>query len=273
MKKQKLFTLAISFFFAIPCICAQDIITLKSGDEIKAKVVEISSTEIKYKRFDNLNGPTVVITKADVFTIKYENGTKEVISPVTAQQPIVQPATTAIAKTPATSYVPEKTNSIGIYANPMGFLTFGPMVGAEFTFNKFILETNLRFPSLGLLVPVAISSEYDNTVDDGLGIGFGAKFYNAKPRGGFYIGGFVEYWYHNYTYTEINYYGNESGIVFAANIGYKFQFQSGLYLRTGGYLGATVLTVSDEYGPSSYTDYSGDSYVFGLLDLALGFRF
>ena len=59
---------------------AQDVITLKSGEEIKAKVEEISSTQVKYKRFDNLEGPTVILAKEEVFFIKYENGTKEIIN-------------------------------------------------------------------------------------------------------------------------------------------------------------------------------------------------
>jgi len=62
---------------------AQDVITLKSGEEIKAKVTEISSSEIKYKRFDNLDGPTIVIEKVKVFAINYENGTREVINAIT----------------------------------------------------------------------------------------------------------------------------------------------------------------------------------------------
>jgi len=61
---------------------AQDIITLKNGNEIKAKVTEISSSEIKYKRFDNQDGPTVTVAKSEVFAVNYENGTREVISTV-----------------------------------------------------------------------------------------------------------------------------------------------------------------------------------------------
>ena len=59
---------------------AHDVITLRNGNEIKAKVTEITPSEIKYKRFDNLDGPTVVILKADVFAINYANGTREVIN-------------------------------------------------------------------------------------------------------------------------------------------------------------------------------------------------
>jgi hypothetical protein len=59
-----------------------DIITLKNGDEILAKVIEINTTEIKYKRCDNLEGPLNVIRKSEVFSIKYSNGTKEIIKNV-----------------------------------------------------------------------------------------------------------------------------------------------------------------------------------------------
>lgn len=63
---------------------SQDIITLKTGEEIKAKVNEIESTDIKYKKFENLSGPTYYISKEKVLMIKYENGTKEIISTIEA---------------------------------------------------------------------------------------------------------------------------------------------------------------------------------------------
>src|SRR5690554_4319044 len=34
-----------------------DNIILRNGDEVKAKVIEVTETEVKYKRCDNLNGP------------------------------------------------------------------------------------------------------------------------------------------------------------------------------------------------------------------------
>jgi hypothetical protein len=57
---------------------AQDIIIKKNGDEISAKIQEIGVIEIKYKKFDNQNGPVYSIVKTEVFMIKFENGTKEV---------------------------------------------------------------------------------------------------------------------------------------------------------------------------------------------------
>jgi len=56
---------------------AQDIIILKNGDEIQAKVVEITDQQIKYKEFDFQSGPIRNINKSEASMIAYENGEKE----------------------------------------------------------------------------------------------------------------------------------------------------------------------------------------------------
>ncbi|MDR3219827.1 MAG: porin family protein [Dysgonamonadaceae bacterium] len=65
---------------AVSTMNAQDVITMMSGDEIKTKVLEISSNEVKYKKFGNVNGPTYTILKSEIFMIKYENGEKDVFN-------------------------------------------------------------------------------------------------------------------------------------------------------------------------------------------------
>ncbi len=69
---------------------AQDVITFKNGDELKAKVSEVGISEIKYKKFDNLSGPEYTTRKVDVFMIKYENGTKDVFVSTTPVAPDMQ---------------------------------------------------------------------------------------------------------------------------------------------------------------------------------------
>ena len=64
---------------------AQDIITLKSGEEVKAVVQEIGADYVKYKKFENKNGPTYSLPKSAVFMIKYENGAKDVFTAETAK--------------------------------------------------------------------------------------------------------------------------------------------------------------------------------------------
>lgn len=79
--------MAICLFFIIGhSVYSQDIITLKNGDILTVKTIEINETEIKYKEMNNLDGPLRVIYKSDAFSIKYENGTKTVFNTVFANQ-------------------------------------------------------------------------------------------------------------------------------------------------------------------------------------------
>lgn len=79
---------------------AQDMLILKSGEDINSKIVEVNNQEIKYKKFENIDGPTYTILKADVFMIKYQNGTKETFDNNAAspkpniKSPVNQPAKT-----------------------------------------------------------------------------------------------------------------------------------------------------------------------------------
>lgn len=57
-----------------------DLLVMRNGNEIRAKVLEIGITEIKYKDCGNLNGPTFTIAKKDVLMVKYPNGSKTVFN-------------------------------------------------------------------------------------------------------------------------------------------------------------------------------------------------
>lgn len=86
-------TLALLLVGTITTLCAQDFIVLKTGEEIKSKVIELTPTEIKYKAFDNLDSPIITIDRKTVFMCRYANGKTEVITPITtenASNPIVQ---------------------------------------------------------------------------------------------------------------------------------------------------------------------------------------
>lgn len=70
---------AILFIFCIfqLLVFAQDVIFRTDGIEIKSKVLEIDENFIKYKNFDQQEGPVRSIQKSLVFMIKYSNGTIE----------------------------------------------------------------------------------------------------------------------------------------------------------------------------------------------------
>jgi hypothetical protein len=63
-------------------IKAQDTLSMRSGENILVKIIEVGTTEVKYKKQDNLNGPVFSILKSDLLVIKYENGTKEDFSSI-----------------------------------------------------------------------------------------------------------------------------------------------------------------------------------------------
>lgn len=66
------------FFFSLLLTShAQDKIVLQSGEVLYGKVEEVGTSEVKYKKQDNLSGPVYVINKSEIHAIHYENGTKD----------------------------------------------------------------------------------------------------------------------------------------------------------------------------------------------------
>ena len=59
-----------------PC----DNIILKNGNEISAKIIEITPDLIKYKKCDNLEGPLISIYKNEVLMLRYNDGSKELFN-------------------------------------------------------------------------------------------------------------------------------------------------------------------------------------------------
>ena len=52
---------------------------MKNGTRILAKITEIGLTEIKYKNCNNIDGPTIVVSKKNTKSITYKDGSKELI--------------------------------------------------------------------------------------------------------------------------------------------------------------------------------------------------
>jgi len=79
---KKVFTCFIATFFVANLLFSQDVLTKKTGDDIQAKVIEVTTTEVKYKKFDNLNGPLFSILKSELLLVRYENGSKDVFNDI-----------------------------------------------------------------------------------------------------------------------------------------------------------------------------------------------
>lgn len=87
MKTFKQLFVIFSLLFATEMAIAQDVIVKNDGSTISSKVEEINSTDIKYKKWGNLDGPLYSISRADVVVINYQNGEIEVIQSNTAKTP------------------------------------------------------------------------------------------------------------------------------------------------------------------------------------------
>lgn len=68
------------FFVTNTNLYSQDVIVLTDGEEIEANVVEITTETIKFRIFQNPQGPLRNIRINDVFMIIYEDGSRESFS-------------------------------------------------------------------------------------------------------------------------------------------------------------------------------------------------
>lgn len=76
MMKQKL---ALLIIFIGVNLFSQDQLFLKDNSKLEVKILEISSTDIKYKLFNNGDSSIISMLKKDVALIIYKNGTHEII--------------------------------------------------------------------------------------------------------------------------------------------------------------------------------------------------
>lgn len=77
MKTLKKLTATLFLLCVVGMASAQDVIVKKDQSTVMSKVLEITSTEIKYKKWNNLDGPTYSINRSEVLSINYENGEVE----------------------------------------------------------------------------------------------------------------------------------------------------------------------------------------------------
>ena len=85
MKILRLFA-TLSLFFIAGMASAQDVIVKKDQSTVMSKVLEITNTEIKYKKWNNQDGPTYSIDRSEVLSINYENGEVEKFTETTNNQ-------------------------------------------------------------------------------------------------------------------------------------------------------------------------------------------
>tara|TARA_B100001142_G_C14278683_1_gene633967 strand:+ start:844 stop:1251 length:408 start_codon:yes stop_codon:yes gene_type:complete len=56
-----------------------DNIILRSGDEISAKILEVTPELVKYKKCNKSDGPIYTVYNSDILMLRYSDGTKDII--------------------------------------------------------------------------------------------------------------------------------------------------------------------------------------------------
>jgi len=228
MKRLYIF-LIVFLFFGICFLSAHDLIILRDGNIIEAQVMEISPTDIRYKRSEHLDGPTIVIPVANVLSIRYENGMSESIAvpPVSAQ------INTQAERTQNTALGTNKF-IFGINVNPGGVICWfsnddwgypsGPSLNIELGRGNFISEINLIFPIGGFGCLFTFNGFWHSQIGGAyLGGGIGYSFYRSKD--------------YNYDDLDVYFPVIAHSLVVGFNAGYKFVTRSGVYFRTGVFAG------------------------------------
>ena len=86
---------------------AQDMIFKNDGTEISAKVLEISDTEVRFKKTENLDGPTYVVSVKELLMLRPAKGAVIVFKKdVQPNPPVPNPASTVVQS--AQTVVPQQ---------------------------------------------------------------------------------------------------------------------------------------------------------------------
>ena len=76
---------------AVQALMAQDVIVTMQAERIDAKVLEVSETEIRYRKTSNPEGPIYLLSTDKIATILYANGEVEVFGKTQQPAPEEQP--------------------------------------------------------------------------------------------------------------------------------------------------------------------------------------
>ena len=166
----------------------------------------------------------------------------------------------------------------------LGLLQFGPIFQYEIKVaNQLYLVPSVRFGYLGLLYHVAwgvLGDEGDYLTFPSAGIGLGCKRFNPTLYdNAIYYGGFIEYASSNTVWDQGKF--NESyqkwkGLQILSNFGYRWRYESGMFLSAGIYAGLNI-PLSDKryyiYDDSMNAEYDDPNRFIASLELSFGWEF
>ena len=141
---KKYFSLILSLL-CILTVQAADVIVLRNSTRIDAKILEVSETEIKYKKINNLDGPIFTQKVESISAIIYENGD---VASYAEQTPIQSTSqnSKAIAVTDASSNQPAESQNESKFK-----LNFNPQPSDSYWFGLTVgyMSKNMKATYMG----------------------------------------------------------------------------------------------------------------------------
>lgn len=265
MKKLLLF---LAFFGLVSASEAQDQLYKKDNSKLLVKITEVSPEEIKYKLFDNLTGPTYVVSKSEVSLLIYENGQHEVIS--TGPEVVVPARVVPAGPYQRLPLAMTKADSLKFYkyseSISLNFLSFVNMeVGLIYQKDFLKSNFNITIPvAIGIEKPSLTESVYFNNGNNGITlnrklfeVGFGFNYYpSLRYPVNFYVGPSIRYMQYScqqyysysvpsnqpypnnyYTTTNLNKNGTLSRYCVSVTNGFIFRTRSRLMINMFGSIG------------------------------------
>ena len=269
--------ISILTLFMLVCkdALAQDTIVKRDGSELQTRVLEVGTTEIKYKKFENLGGTTYTIKKTDVFMIKYENGTKDVfdsekstVTNRTNTQPIKQPVGRSGDVLPNSS----------LNINALGLIQFGPILQYETKLkDRLYLAPHFRYAYAGVLTHL-VWTGFDGELSAGTAaIGVGIKSFAEEVGNTWYYGGMLDYQWGTASYdvgelSESEEVGRTLAIL--SNVGYRWRSSKATYLNLGLFAGiAPDLKAEETFFNSGEVEDNRQTTFFAMVELSFGWEY
>jgi hypothetical protein len=141
----------------------QDTLLFRNGDLLKAKISAVQPDMIRYKKWDNMNGPIYSEPKINVSEIKYHDGSKAVF-------PIQEKTTTAVPNVDPKQKIYVSTSQIGslidgkwsgnIYQK-IAKGEYSLILDCDFGKNEF----KISYPSLGCSGFWSVEKSSDTTIN------------------------------------------------------------------------------------------------------------
>jgi hypothetical protein len=168
-------SLALVAAFAVPSF-AQDIISMKNGTREEANVLEIDETTVRYKKFNNPEGPTYTAKKESISEITYKNGTKENFDN--------KPQELSPEKNPnSVWWTKSKETKLVFWMDPLGFAQWGPMLGVSIRVgSNFDVKAHVRYYSYDFPLDKETFDDYEYYYFD--------RYSSYRYNQGFFVQGF-----------------------------------------------------------------------------------